>query len=82
MLFLNDPDQYEGGELYFVRPVDLELRPPSGTLVSFPATRDYLHGVRPIGDEERYTLLVRHITDGHRLCRGGRSVRAQGDFGG
>lgn len=65
VLFLNDPDQYVGGELYFQHPVELEVRPPAGTLVSFPATTDYLHGVRPIRAGERYTLLVRYSADGH-----------------
>lgn len=64
VLFLNDPDQYFGGELYFQLPVDFEVRPPAGTLVSFPATREYLHGVRPIQDGERYTLLARYRADG------------------
>ncbi|MGB3443208.1 MAG: 2OG-Fe(II) oxygenase [Actinophytocola sp.] len=63
LLFLNDPDKYVGGELYFEHPVELEVRPPSGTLVSFPATRDYLHGVRPIRAGERYSLLVRYTAD-------------------
>jgi PKHD-type hydroxylase len=59
VLFLNPPAAYSGGALYFEDP-RLELRPPRGSLVAFPATRQYMHGVRPIEQGERFTLLVRH----------------------
>lgn len=58
LLFLNCPSNYVGGALYFENPA-LELRPPKGSLVAFPATRDFMHGVRPIEDGERFTLLAR-----------------------
>jgi len=58
VLFLNDPDEYSGGALYFEEP-SLELRPAQGALVAFPATRDFMHGVRKIEHGERYTALAR-----------------------
>jgi PKHD-type hydroxylase len=58
ILFLNDPREYVGGALYFEAP-PLELRPSRGTVVTFPATRQFMHGVRPIEQGERYTLLGR-----------------------
>jgi PKHD-type hydroxylase len=58
VLSLNGPDEYTGGALYFEQP-PLELRPPKGTLVAFPATRDFMHGVNPIERGERFSLLAR-----------------------
>lgn len=58
LLFLNNPGEYEGGALHFEQP-PLELRPPRGTLVAFPATRDFMHGVTPIECGERFSLLAR-----------------------
>src|SRR5256885_8163896 len=56
ILFLNHPQEYGGGALYFEDP-PLEVRPPRGTLVAFPASRDFMHGVRQVEYGERYTLL-------------------------
>ena len=42
IIYLND--DYEGGELYFTQH-DLKVKPGAGTLVSFPGTDEYLHGV-------------------------------------
>lgn len=42
IIYLND--DYEGGELYFTQH-DLKIRPKSGTLITFPGTDEYLHGV-------------------------------------
>ncbi|MEV6984492.1 2OG-Fe(II) oxygenase [Sphaerisporangium sp. NPDC051017] len=66
LLFLSGPDEYGGGDLYFVEP-PLELRPARGALIAFPATRQYLHGVRPITSGERYTLLIRRAVCRTRL---------------
>jgi PKHD-type hydroxylase len=63
ILFLNDPREYVGGALYFEAP-PLELRPSRGTVVTFPATRQFMHGVRPIEQGERYTLLARRTVVG------------------
>lgn len=59
VVFLNPPDAYVGGALYFEQPVQAEVRPSRGSLVSFPAIREFLHGVRPIEAGERFTLLAR-----------------------
>ncbi|MDJ0346295.1 2OG-Fe(II) oxygenase [Streptomyces sp. H10-C2] len=58
ILFLNSAEDYSGGALYFEDP-QLEFRPRKGTFVAFPATRKFLHGVRPVLIGERYTLLAR-----------------------
>jgi len=53
VLYLND--DYEGGELYFPNH-NIELKPKPNTLVFFPGTLEYLHGVKPIKNGIRYTL--------------------------
>ncbi|MEU3073373.1 2OG-Fe(II) oxygenase [Streptomyces laurentii] len=58
VISLSTPDSYGGGELFFEHPPQ-EIKPPLGTLVAFPATRDHVHGVRPITSGERITLVVR-----------------------
>lgn len=60
---LNSRQAYAGGALYFESPVQVELRPPRGSLVAFPATRDFLHGVRPIEGGERFVAVVRRTLD-------------------
>lgn len=64
LVWLNTPDSYSGGELFFENPAQ-EIKPPCGTLVAFPATRDHIHGVRPITRGERITLVIR--TDAESL---------------
>lgn len=51
--YLND--NYEGGEIYFPNQ-ELEIKPKPNTLVFFPGTLEYLHGVKPIVEGVRYTL--------------------------
>ncbi len=51
--YLND--DYEGGEIYFPKQ-NIELKPKPNTLVFFPGTTEYLHGVKPITNGIRYTL--------------------------
>jgi predicted 2-oxoglutarate/Fe(II)-dependent dioxygenase YbiX len=53
VLYLND--DYEGGSIHFPRQ-RLELRAEPGTLVTFPGTLDYLHGVREVTEGIRYTI--------------------------
>ncbi|MEU4581739.1 2OG-Fe(II) oxygenase [Kitasatospora aureofaciens] len=60
VLFLSGPDEYGGGALYFEEP-PRDLRPAKRALVAFPATRDFMHGVRPITAGARYTLLARRF---------------------
>jgi PKHD-type hydroxylase len=59
VVFLNSPEEYAGGALYFESPVKLSVRPPQGSVVVFPATKEYLHGVSEITAGERFTLLAR-----------------------
>lgn len=51
--YLND--DYEGGEIYFPNQ-NIELKPKPNTLVFFPGTLEFLHGVNPITNGIRYTL--------------------------
>jgi len=53
VLYLND--DYEGGEIYFPNQ-NIELKPKPNTLVFFPGTLEYLHGVKSITNGVRYTL--------------------------
>ena len=48
-------DDYEGGEIYFPNQ-DITLKPKPNTLVFFPGTLEYLHGVNPVTSGVRYTL--------------------------
>ena len=42
VVYLND--DYEGGELYFVRPeIDIKIKPKAGSIVMFPSVEPYLH---------------------------------------
>ncbi|MFE7409561.1 2OG-Fe(II) oxygenase [Streptomyces laurentii] len=58
VVWLSRPDSYSGGELFFENPAQ-EIKPPCGSLAAFPATRDHVHGVRPITRGERVTFVAR-----------------------
>jgi hypothetical protein len=50
-------DNYEGGEIEF--PVkDFTYKPESNSLVVFPSTHEYLHGVKKITKGTRYTVAI------------------------
>jgi hypothetical protein len=53
VVYLND--DYGGGAIHFPE-LGIELRPPVRTLLVFPGTLDYLHGVRPVTHGMRHTL--------------------------
>jgi hypothetical protein len=53
VLYLNDG--YTGGSIYFPQH-DIELTPKPGTLVWFPGTAEFLHGVSPVESGERITI--------------------------
>lgn len=53
VIYLND--DYGGGAIYFPE-LGIELRPPVRTLLVFPGTLDYLHGVRAVTHGMRHTL--------------------------
>lgn len=69
IIYLND--DYEGGEIYFPT---LNIRPniKPGTLVSFPGTLEYLHGVSTVTRGTRYTIagfftFDKNYHDGRRI---------------
>ena len=54
IIYLND--NYNGGEFYFVKK-DFEIKPKSGSLLIFPGTEEFEHGVRaPADGPMRYVL--------------------------
>lgn len=55
LTYLND--DYEGGEIYFPE-YDMEIKPKAGTLVFFPGSDLYMHGVRPITSGTRYAIMT------------------------
>ena len=52
IIYLND--DYEGGELFFPK-YNIHMKPQPGTLVFFPSTNMYAHGVTEVTDGVRYT---------------------------
>lgn len=66
ILYIND--DYTGGELFFSN-LDLQIRPEPGTLMIFPGTEEYEHGVHPVGPGPvRYnipTFVKRNHPDGN-----------------
>jgi len=65
VLYIND--DYTEGELFFSK-FNFELRPEPGTLMVFPGTEEYEHGVKPVGPGPvRYnlpTFIKRRHPDG------------------
>jgi predicted 2-oxoglutarate/Fe(II)-dependent dioxygenase YbiX len=64
IIYLND--EYEGGELFFPK-YNIHIKPEPGTLVFFPSTNMYAHGVTEVTDGIRYTsphfwIPVKHRT--------------------
>jgi hypothetical protein len=53
LIYLND--DYENGDLYFTNQ-DYHFKPKRGTLVTFPGSLHYVHGVTPITEGMRYTV--------------------------
>jgi predicted 2-oxoglutarate/Fe(II)-dependent dioxygenase YbiX len=52
IIYLND--DYEGGELFFPK-YDIFIKPKPGTLIFFPSTNMYTHGVTEVKSGIRYT---------------------------
>ncbi len=64
ILFTSEPQEYSGGELVF-NMFNMELKPPKGTLVLFPAgpnSTSYEHSVKPITDGKRTVMVFRFIS--------------------
>lgn len=56
VLYLND--DYSGGELFFPKK-DFKIKPKPGSLVIFPGTEEFEHGVRKVGlGPHRYVIPV------------------------
>jgi len=53
VIYLND--EYDGGTIYFPN-LGIELKPRPGTLIAFPGTLRYLHGVRRVTAGMRHTI--------------------------
>ena len=55
ILYLNE--EYSKGEIFFSN-YNIELKPKPGSLLLFPGTKDYNHGVRHVGPGPvRYVLV-------------------------
>lgn len=57
ILYLND--DYKDGTLFFKNKEQSDLKPKPGTLLIFPGTEEYEHGVRAVGDGP-----IRYVTVG------------------
>jgi len=56
ILYIND--DYNEGTLFFENRENSDLKPEPGTLLVFPGTEEYEHGVRPVGEGPiRYVLV-------------------------
>jgi hypothetical protein len=65
ILFLNAPDEYDGGELVF-NELNISIKCPQGTLVLLPAGSNisYTHSVTPVTRGRRVSLVYRFTTCG------------------
>ena len=54
LLYLND--EFEGGNLWFPNQ-NIEVIPKPNTLILFPATFEYMHGVKAVTNGIRYSIL-------------------------
>jgi len=66
VIYLND--DYEGGEIYFPDH-GIELKPKAGTLVFFPSSTMYIHGVKEITRGSRYTTPSFWIPTKYKIFR-------------
>ena len=55
VMYLNS--DYDGGEIYFPR-IGLKFKPEPGTMILFPGTLKYLHGVKKITTGVRHTVAT------------------------
>ena len=54
VLFLND--DFEGGDFVFPD-LKIRVRPEPGMLICFPSTHEYVHGVEPVTEGTRYSMV-------------------------
>ena len=64
ILYMND--DYKDGTLFFENKSESDLRPAPKTLLIFPGTEEYEHGVRPVGKNSP----IRYVTVGFIKVRG------------
>jgi predicted 2-oxoglutarate/Fe(II)-dependent dioxygenase YbiX len=64
IIYLND--NYEGGELFFPK-YDIFIKPKPGTLIFFPSTNMYAHGVTEVVSGVRYTSPHFWIPTKHKI---------------
>lgn len=64
IMYLND--NYEGGELFFPK-YNFHIKPKPGTLIFFPSTNMYAHGVTEVTDGVRYTSPHFWVPLKHRI---------------
>jgi PKHD-type hydroxylase len=57
--WLSDLTEYDGGELFFPT-LALSYRLPRASIIAFPTSEQYLHGVTPITRGVRYVALWRY----------------------
>jgi hypothetical protein len=74
VLYIND--DYVEGEVFFPEH-DLQLRPAPGSLLIFPGTKDYVHGVHTVGEGPVRYILPAFIKARHPDG----SMAGWGDFG-
>ena len=63
ILYIND--DYEDGTLFFYNKENSDLKPKPGTLLIFPGTEEYEHGVRTVGEGP-----IRYVTVGFLKVKG------------
>jgi hypothetical protein len=69
VLYLNDGDEYIGGEIYFPNQ-GLVHKPRKGDAVIFPCGgHEYVHGVTEVLDGRRYTIPMWHTTRKDRASK-------------
>jgi predicted 2-oxoglutarate/Fe(II)-dependent dioxygenase YbiX len=62
ILFMNDPSEYEGGELLF-NMFNMKMKCPKGTFVIFeagPTSKLYTHSVNTVTKGKRQSLVLRY----------------------
>jgi hypothetical protein len=74
VLYYND--DYTEGEVFFPQH-DLKFRPKPGSLLIFPGTEDYIHGVHPVGEGPVRYILPAFIKTRHPDG----AMAGWGDFG-
>lgn len=62
IMYLNDPSEYEGGEIYFPNQ-GFTYKPKKYSAVFFPsAGTEYVHGITEVKSGHRYTALYMHTS--------------------